>query len=187
MGQSPVACLSRHGPDDGAGGNLDGLACGNDLSDIQFQGNPDGLRFRPDTEGKGRNSGLLPHALPIRREGIDVPVPGRGEVEFPISPGILDPQKELQAGFFPEAVLPSRKLSRRGNREFRQIAQQRVTDGQRVPESPDRPGDLDIGPIFLSRKRYEGKVPEIQRMSRGTGSRARPVTFRTAGAGSAAL
>src|SRR3990170_8281653 len=107
---------------------------------------------------KGR---LLPHLLPVGREPEHIPVPGGREVEFPIALRSLFPEKSFQAGFLPEAVPPSRQLSRCGNREFRQIAEERVAEEQGVRTPPDRPRDLPGSPVFLSPERLHGKALKI--------------------------
>src|SRR3990172_11619175 len=82
----------------------------------------------------------------------------------------------LGAGFFPEAALPSRRLPLRRNRESRQIAEERVAEGQCVRAPPDRPRDLPGGPGFLSPERLQGKMPKIHRISRCPGPfRPRPL------------
>ena len=161
MGQRPVASPSFHGQDDRADGRLDGLPLRDELPDVQLHGKPEGLRTRPHAEGKGRKRRLLPHSLPVRRETVNIPVPGRGKVEFPVPPGIPHPQKELQARLFPEPVLPSRGLHRRGDGEIRQVPQECATDRQCVRTSPDRPLDPDTGEIFRDTERLQGKAPEI--------------------------
>ncbi len=174
MVKGPVACPSLDGPDYGTDGGLDRDACREDPFDLQVQGKPQGVRFRPNTEGEGRKGRLLPHLLPVRCEAVDVPVSGRREVELPVAPGTLTREKEFQTGRFPEAVPPFRFPGRWRHRDFRQAPGYVAAERQDVSSPVDRSGDLQFGREFLSRKWLKGKDPAVRRPSLPAGPSGSP-------------
>jgi hypothetical protein len=85
---------------------------------------------------------FLLDASPIGFEAIDIPVPGRREVELPIVIRILHTEKELEAGFFPESVLAHARVCRRRNHKFHQRAVECITEGEHIGTPADVACDL---------------------------------------------
>ena len=123
-----------------------------------------GLRWTPN--GREAKACFFRQALPIIAEPVDIPVSGRGEVEFPVWRRLLEGQKEFETGPFPQPVAAGRGGQRGGKQHVRQPALKAVADGEGVGAPGEVAGNLDPGPWAFRGKGLQDKVPFFHLRSR---------------------
>ena len=82
-------------------------------------------------------------ALPVALQAVDVPVAGRGQVEFPVAVGSLAGQEQLQAGGLPEQIAPLRLAGGSGEAQPGQIALELVGNLEGVGGDVELAGDRE--------------------------------------------
>lgn len=85
---------------------------------------------------------FLMHPLSIGYEPIDIPVPGRRKIEFPILIGSFSAEKELKTGIPPKSVFTAWHICRRRDQKVRNGAMTCIADGKCIGTPGGFAGDL---------------------------------------------
>lgn len=104
-----------------ADADLKGMPLPDDAGEVDNQVKPEFIPGRMAEAGQRLEGRLLGHVLSIAAETVNIPITTGGKIEFPVSAGILHPDKAFETALPPQPMPATARFVRAGNGEILDI------------------------------------------------------------------